>query len=544
MRAEIHLAGQTHVLEMIASGRSLRDVLMALCRFFEEAAIDCFCGIYPIDGRSKTFQYGIAPSLPDSYTDPIEGVQVDSDASPRGQSISEKAQVVAQDIGSDPRWIEAPCRAHVLEHGLRSVWSTPIFSREGSVIGTVCVYQQKPGSPSPHHEELIAHVAHLASIAIERSQAEAALRRSETFLTEGQRISSTGSFLWSVDTDELTFSEELRRIFEFEPSAEVTFDKIAERVHPDDLPVLAEKMEQVRSGQDNPEYEIRLRMPDDRVKYMRVFARVMRQEDDRLECLGAVQDVTRRRLAEEARDKVRSELAHVSRVVSLGALTASIAHEINQPLASIITNGETGLRWLARPEPDLEKVQTLTKRVVDDARRAAEIIDRIRTMASRGTTKQSVIRLAEIVTESAAFLHHEFQSRGVSVSLDLTPDLPKVVGDRTQLQQVVVNLAINAMQALAKSEVASKSIAIRTQQIDAETVCCIIEDSGPGIDAEHLPHLFDGFFTTKETGMGLGLPIAQSIVEAHSGHIRADNESTLGGARFVFELPASSPLDD
>jgi signal transduction histidine kinase len=132
----------------------------------------------------------------------------------------------------------------------------------------------------------------------------------------------------------------------------------------------------------------------------------------------------------------------------------------------------------------------------------------------------------------------------VSVSLDLTPDLPKVVGDRTQLQQVVVNLAINALQALTKSEVASKSIAIRTQQIDAETVCCIIEDSGPGIDAEHLPHLFDGFFTTKETGMGLGLPIAQSIVEAHSGHIRADNESTLGGARFVFELPASSPLDD
>jgi PAS domain S-box-containing protein len=543
-RAELHLAGEKHILEIIASGRPLREVLAALCRFFEGSAPDCHCGIYPIDDRGRTFQYGVAPSLPESYTDPIEGVPVSSDDSPRGQSISDKTLVIAEDIGTDARWATAPCRAHALEHGLRAVWSAVIWSRDGSVIGTLCVYQQRPGVPSSYHQELIAHVADLASIAIERSLAEAAFRRSETFLTEGQRISLTGSFLWMVDTDELTFSEQLRRIFEFEPNDEVTFDKVGEHVHPDDLPILAEKIAQVRSGQGNPEYEIRLRMPDGRVKYMRVIGRTIRHEDGRIECLGAVQDVTRRRLAEEARDKVRSELAHVSRVVSLGALTASIAHEINQPLASIITNGETGLRWLARPEPDLEKVQTLTRRVVDDARRAAEIIDRIRTIASRGSTKQSVTKLAEIITGSVALLRHEFQAKGVSVSLDLAPDLPEVVGQRTQLQQVIVNLAMNALQALAESELASRSIAIRTARKDAKTVCCVIEDSGPGIDAEHLPHLFDSFFTTKETGMGLGLPIAQSIIEAHSGHIRADNESALGGARFVFELPASTLSSD
>jgi PAS domain S-box-containing protein len=399
------------------------------------------------------------------------------------------------------------------------------------------IYQQRPGSPSPYHQELIGHVAHLASIAIERSQAEAALRRSETLITEGQRLSLTGSFLWKVDTDERIFSEELQRIFEFEPNVVVTAEILAERVHPDDLPLLAEKITQVQSGGDNPEYEIRLRMPDGRIKFVRVFGRTIPREDGRVECIGAVQDVTLRRRAEEARDKVRSELAHVSRVVSLGALTASIAHEVNQPLASIITNGETGLRWLARPEPDLEKVQRLTKRIVDDARRAAEIIDRIRTMASRGATKQSVVTLSEIVAESTTFLQHEFQARGVSISLDLAPGLPKVFGNRTQLQQVIVNLAMNAVQALTKSDIASKSIAIRTQQFDAETVCCIVEDSGPGIDAEHLPHLFDSFFTTKETGVGLGLPIVQSIIEAHNGRIRADNNSALGGARFIFDLP-------
>jgi C4-dicarboxylate-specific signal transduction histidine kinase len=249
--------------------------------------------------------------------------------------------------------------------------------------------------------------------------------------------------------------------------------------------------------------------------------------------------VTRRRLVEEARDKVRSELAHVSRVVSLGALTASIAHEVNQPLASIITNGETVLRWLDQAEFNKEKVQDLIRRVVGDARRASEIVDGVRAMASKGVTTRTRIKFAEIVTESTAFLQYEFQMRNVSVCVDIAPDLPMVVGDRTQLQQVVVNLAINAVQAMAKSGAIEKSLAIRTRKIDAMTVCCIVEDSGPGIDKEDLPHLFDRFFTTRETGMGLGLPIAQSIIEAHGGHIRVDNDSALGGARFVFDLPVA-----
>ncbi len=543
-RAEIHLAGEKQILEMIASRRPLREVLSTLCKFFETFAPDCYCGIYPIDWDGKTFQYGVAPSLPASYTDSLEGAPVSSDDSPRGRSIDEKVQVIARDIESDARWMTAPCRVHVLEHGLRSVWSTPVCSLNGSVVGTVCVYQRKPGSPSAHHQEIISHVTHLASIAIERSQAEAALRRSEMFLAEGQRISSTGSFLWQVDTDELTFSEQLKLIFEFESDAEVTMELISQRVHPDDIPTLIEKQAQVRAGEDNSEYEIRLRMPDGRIKYMQVFGRVVTHEGGRLECLGAVQDVTRRRLAEEARDKIRSELAHVSRIASLGALTASIAHEVNQPLASIVTNGETGLRWLTRPDPDLEKVRSLIARTVEDARRAANVIDRIRTMASRRPPKHSEVSLAEIVAESATFLQHELETRNVSVFLDLAPGLPTIIGDRTQLQQVILNLTINAVQALTNSDRPEKRIAIRVLQCDPNTLRCVVEDSGPGIDPEHAPHLFDSFFTTKEFGMGLGLPMVQSIIEAINGHIRADNESVLGGARFIFELPVGRPPSD
>jgi C4-dicarboxylate-specific signal transduction histidine kinase len=255
----------------------------------------------------------------------------------------------------------------------------------------------------------------------------------------------------------------------------------------------------------------------------------------------AAQDVTQRRLSEEALARARSDLAHVARVTSLGVLTASIAHEVNQPLAAIITNGESSLRWLARSDPNVEKVRELTNRVVADARRAAELIDRIRTMATRQAPQQTTLSLNDAIEDSMIFLSHEFRSKRTCVSLNLAPALPYVVGDRTQLQQVVVNLAINAAQALAQSGTAGRYISIQTLLSDPEKVCCIVEDSGPGIDPTHLPHLFDTFFTTKDTGMGMGLPISQSIIEAHGGRIIADNKSTLGGARFSFALPQARP---
>jgi PAS domain S-box-containing protein len=373
----------------------------------------------------------------------------------------------------------------------------------------------------------------------DRKRADEELRRSEAFLAQGQRLNLTGTFSWRVDTDEITFSEELYRIHEFERGTPVTFDRIRSRIHPEDIPVLSEKIGGARNDGAVHDYEIRLLMPDGSIKYLHTISQGVRRRDGRLEHIGAVQDVTQRRLSEEALAKVRSELAHVARITSLGVLTASIAHEVNQPLAAIVTNAETGLRWLDRPEPNLDKARELTARVVTDARRASEIIDRIRAMAAHRTPKSTLLSLGEIVEESMVFLRHEFQSKSISVSVDLAPALPEVVGDRTQIQQVIVNLALNAIQALAQSGAMRRSISIRTVRPDLETVGFTIEDSGPGIDPMHLPRLFDSFFTTKDSGMGMGLPISRSIIEAHGGHIRADNDSTLGGARFSFALPAN-----
>jgi PAS domain S-box-containing protein len=369
-----------------------------------------------------------------------------------------------------------------------------------------------------------------------RKEAENKLRRSEAFLAEAQRLTRIGSFSWRIVTNEIVWSEQLYRIFGFDQGVPVTLELIRTRVHPEDIPLFEDMIRRVRAAGDDFEYEHRLLMPDRTTKYLRLIAHASRDTDGQLEYIGAALDVTQSRLSEVALAKLRSELAHVSRITSLGVLTASIAHEINQPLASITTNGETVLRWLARSEPDIEKARELIKRVVADTRRASEIIDRTRAMATRQAPRQAPLLLDDVIEESMVFLRHEFQSRSISVTFDLAKELPQIVADRTQIQQVIVNLAINAVQAMAQC--GARNLLIRTIPAP-ETVCCNIEDSGPGIDPAHLPHLFDTFFTTKDTGMGMGLPICRSIIEAHGGQIRADNDSTLGGARFSFALPVN-----
>lgn len=236
-----------------------------------------------------------------------------------------------------------------------------------------------------------------------------------------------------------------------------------------------------------------------------------------------------------ARERAETELRKIAD--SLSMLTASIAHEVNQPLAAIVTNSESALRGLARDEPNVERLRTLTERVTADARRASDIVERVRSMASRRDRKYEPLSINDVIDESLGFLRNELELNGVAVSVVSEPGLPQIVADRIRLQQVIVNLIINAVQAMAQLASKDRRIGIRIALTDQDTVCCTIEDSGPGFDAECLSRLFDSFFSTKDTGMGIGLAICRSIVEAHGGSIRADNNSILGGARLVFDLP-------
>jgi C4-dicarboxylate-specific signal transduction histidine kinase len=237
---------------------------------------------------------------------------------------------------------------------------------------------------------------------------------------------------------------------------------------------------------------------------------------------------------------LQADFAHAARISMLGELAASIAHEVNQPLAAIAAGGEASLRWLTRSTPDIAEVRELTTRMVADARRASEIVARIRGMASRRVPEQALLSLDDVIRETLVFLHHEVEARGVTVSHSPGAGLHKVVGDRTQLQQVIVNLTVNAVQAMAQAGSEKRDIAIRTVTQDPTALRCSIEDSGPGVAPEHTTRLFDSFFTTKDSGMGMGLRICRSVIEAHGGRIAADNESSHGGARFYFTLPVAS----
>jgi PAS domain S-box-containing protein len=257
--------------------------------------------------------------------------------------------------------------------------------------------------------------------------------------------------------------------------------------------------------------------------------------------LISVIDLTGQVRAQEELQRLRADFAHAARISMLGELTASIAHEVNQPLAAIAAGGQASLRWLARPTPNVDEVRELTTGVVADARRASDIIDRVRSMAARRVPEQTLLSLDDVIREALLFLRHEVQSRGVAVSHVPAWSAQKVLADRTQLQQVIVNLAVNAMQAIAQAGSTNRNIVVRTVAHDASTLRCSVEDSGPGIEPQHITRVFESFFTTKDGGMGMGLRICRSVIEAHGGRISVDNESSCGGARFSFTLPVAGP---
>jgi two-component system, LuxR family, sensor kinase FixL len=249
-----------------------------------------------------------------------------------------------------------------------------------------------------------------------------------------------------------------------------------------------------------------------------------------------MQDISERLSTEQQLRKLQADFAHTGRIAVLGELATSIAHEINQPLAAIVTNGETSLRWLARPDQNTEKVTQLTTRIVSNARRAGEIIHRIRGMAAKHEPEKRLIELNEVVEEALLFIRHDIDSKSIALFTSFVPGLPRVMGDRVQLQQVIINLLVNSVQAVVQSGQSIRRIDVRTSIDDEGSVLFSVLDNGPGVAAADLGHLFESFFSTKDSGIGIGLAICQSIIAAHGGSISGSNRPK-GGAHFRFALP-------
>jgi PAS domain S-box-containing protein len=534
-RAEVLLAEEKRLLEMVASGGSLLNVLDALCRSVESMAGRCYCSVYLIDPRGTKFHNGAAPSLPSSFNDPIEGAPVDPETGPCGMAASLKRQVIAEDVASDPRWPASMFSSLALAHGLRSCWSTPILSLAGDVLGTFAIYQDEPASPTPLQQDLIARFNHIASIAIERAHGEAALKRSEALLTEAQHLSLTGSFTWRVATDEITWSEQLYRIYEIGIGERVTLELIRTRVHPEDVSLL-ERMRmvhQTEGGAANFEWRYRLLMPNGSIKYLQAVAHATRDQDGHLEYIAAVQDVTESKVAEEALTRARSELAHMARVTTLSTLTASIAHDVNQPIAAIITSADAGSRWLTRDQPNVQRACEAISRIQEDGARAARIISHLKAFYRNDVSPEwAPVSANDVVREMLALLRHEADRHSVVMRTQLPADLPLVPADRVQLQQVLMNLMLNGMEAMAER---GGELTIRTQAEEGE-VLVSVSDVGVGVPSDMTEHIFNAFYTTKAEGTGMGLAISRTIIESHGGRLWA-TVNPERGTTFHFTLP-------
>ena len=374
----------------------------------------------------------------------------------------------------------------------------------------------------------------------ERRRVEGELRRSEAFLAEGARLSQIGNFSWRVATDAITWSDQLYRIYELEIGSPVTLALIRSRVHPEDDSLFEMMVDKARDGGDDFEWTYRLRMPDGTIKHLHAVARATRDLDGHLEYIAAVQDVTARRLSQEALDKARAQLAHFSRVMSLGALTASVAHEVSQPLSGIITNANTCLRMLDADPPNIDGARETTKRTMRDGRRAADVIRRLRALFTGQPPTMEWLDLNEATREILALSSSELQGHQVTLRLALADGLPLVQGDRVQLQEVISNLLRNAVDAMSRVGDRSREVLVQTEPAYDGAVRLSVRDAGVGFTAAASDRLFEAFYTTKSDGMGIGLWVSRSIVESHHGRLWAAPNDDGPGATFAFQLPAAT----
>jgi PAS domain S-box-containing protein len=363
---------------------------------------------------------------------------------------------------------------------------------------------------------------------------EGRLRQSEAYLAEAQRLSHTGTFGWIVSGGDVIWSEETFRIFEYDRAIKPTIELVLQRAHPDDTALVRQMIDRVSQGRKPFDFEHRLLMPNGSVKYVRVVGHPsIKDKSGNVEFMGAITDMTERKQSEEALEKAQAELAHVTRVATVGELTASIAHEVNQPLAAIVNNASACLSWLKAN--NMEEARASAEMIRADGHRAGEIIGRIRALVKKAPPQKDWLDVNQTIREVIPLAQSEVQRNGVALETQLSDDVPLVFADRIQLQQVMLNLMMNAIEAMIQVTT-PRELLISSGADDSKGVVVVVRDSGPGLDSKSLDRLFEPFYTTKPQGMGMGLAICRSIIEAHGGKLWAiANEDR--GATFQFTLP-------
>jgi PAS domain S-box-containing protein len=368
----------------------------------------------------------------------------------------------------------------------------------------------------------------------DRKRAEAEIEQAYLRLAEAQRVSKTGSFVTDLLLDEHNWSEELCRIFEIEPGTRITAELIRTLFHPEDLPVYEDAFKRAVAGLDRDiDLSYRIITPAGNVKHLHAVTHILEKIAGRPIYIGAIQDVTESKVAEEALTRARAELAHMSRVTTLSALTASIAHEINQPIFAVITSAGACLRWLNRDQPEVQRAREAATRIEEDGKRAAEIITHLKSFYKKDVSPQrDMVSVNDVAGEMLVLLRSEADRHSVVMRTELAPDLPSASADRVQLQQVLMNLMLNGIEAMSERGGELKTSTRR----DGGEVMVSVSDTGEGVPTDKLEEIFNPFVTTKAEGTGMGLAISQTIIESHGGRLWA-TMNPGGGATFHFTLP-------
>jgi PAS domain S-box-containing protein len=374
----------------------------------------------------------------------------------------------------------------------------------------------------------------------ERKRAEEALRRSEMYLLEAQRLSHTGSFGWEPASGKIYWSDESYRIFGCEPTIQPTIQTALDRTHPDDRMRLQQILD--RAANERGEYfaEHRVLMADGSVKYVRAVAHPSSGEDpESFVFIGAIMDVTERKRAEEERERLsqlEAVLAHMNRVSMMGELAASLAHEIKQPIAAASANGHACTNWLSGEAPNVTQASKAASAMVADVMRASRIVDRVSSLYRRGAPERELVDLNGIVREMSLLLSDTANRNAVSIRNELAPGLPTTTADRVQLQQVLMNLMLNGIEAMQGTR---GEVTVTSKRTEDGQLLISVSDTGVGLSTDESERVFEAFFTTKPRGTGMGLSISRRIVASHGGHLWASPNAGRG-TTFQFTLPVET----
>src|SRR6478672_7248839 len=537
-KEEPFYAGQTRVLEMVAANAPLPEVLTHLVLLMEAQAEGMLCSILVLTADGMRVRHGAAPSLPEAYVNAVNGAPIGPRNGSCGTAMYLKRPVVVTDVMTDPLWTDYRDLAEIC--GLRACWSTPIFSHQGDVIGSFAMYRQEQRGPNAEEAHLTQIATHIAGIAIDRQRQQEILRERDARINLAAESADLAFWVIYPEQNTAWMSDKGRKMYGFDSKLPLTRDLICGRVHPDERAAVHAAFDRACASQGLFESEHRLVLPYGKTRWVIVRGRCLEDEHGSLlELIGVTIDVSAQKQSELQLQIQREEMSHLNRVALMGEMTASVAHELNQPLTAIANNASAARRFLQRGNIDPVLLQQLLQDMVADSQRAGEVIRGIRALVRKDkSVVRSVLNLNAVIADTLRLVGSDVLLRESVVTTEMDHNLPQVEAAPVQIQQVLLNLIMNSLDAVEALPPVERRILVSTRSLNGESAEVSVRDFGAGLPKDRPEKVFDHFFSTKQTGMGMGLTIVRSIIEMHGGTISAENVPDRG-ARFFFRLPAA-----